>query len=158
MINKIKYIGFFFAILIFIWGCGEKPFFDEAHDFAGRQWQDQDTVRFSFDVTDTVQTYDMVFTLRTSTDYAYNNLWFYVCSTAPDNSTSKVAQRIPLAHPSGAWIGRVSGTIVESKLHFNSAKFPLTGPYLIEVILATQQPVINNVYDFGLRITKNIAK
>ncbi len=132
--------------------CGEKPFFDKSHDFNSRNWSHSDTASFSFEVTDTITPYNFILTLRTSTSFAFSNLWVYVNSKAPDNSISKVAHKIQIANPDGTWIGRVSGTIVETQYYFNSSNFPLTGTYEVDVIQAAQQEIISNVYDISLRI------
>lgn len=135
--------------------CGERPLFDASHAFADRTWEDTETVEFELEVTDTLAAYDFVVTLRTTTDYAYSNLWVYISSTAPDNVTSKIAQRINIARPDGRWIGRVSGSVVESKLVYRTQPFPYSGNYTFVIELATQQPKVKEVLDISLRVEKH---
>lgn len=145
----IVLLGAFFA------SCGKAPVFDTSHSFKDQRWGEQDEVVFQVEVEDTVTPFDFVITLRTTTSYAYNNLWFYISSTAPDGITSKVAHRMNIARGDGSWIGRVSGSAVESKLTFRTQAFPYTGTYLFKIELATQQPEIKEVLDISLRIQKH---
>jgi len=140
-----------FSLLLFS-SCGEKPFFDETYDFKSRTWDITDTAYFEFEITDTVKPYDLFLTLRTSTDFTYSNLWVHILSTAPDFSISKAAQVIHLAAPDGAWLGRVSGTTVESRLKYATTSFPLKGKYKIGIVQAIQEDQVNEVLDIGLRI------
>ena len=141
-----------FTALLSLSSCSDNALFDEAHEFKNRVWHISDTAQFTVEVTDTLQAYDFILTLRNSTNYEWSNLWVHIASTAPDGTTSKVAQRINIARPDGSWIGRVSGTIVESKLHYRTNKFPLSGTYQFEISQAVQENEINEVLDLSLRI------
>jgi gliding motility-associated lipoprotein GldH len=143
------------VVALTLLSCGERPLFDASHAFTDRTWHDEETVEFDLEVTDTLAAYDFVITLRTTTDYAYSNLWVYISSTAPDNVTSKIAQRINIARPDGTWIGRVSGSVVESKLIYRTQPFPYSGNYTFSLELATQQEKIKEILDISLRIEKH---
>jgi gliding motility-associated lipoprotein GldH len=134
--------------------CGEQAYFDEAYSFEDNSWSETDTAHFEIDVNDTIQPFNFIITLRTSTQYQFSNIWVYVIAEAPDSTKSKVAQRIPLARPDGSWIGRVSGTIVESRLKFDSKPFPIKGEYSFDIVNATQQERLDEVLDISLRVEK----
>lgn len=153
--KKVVKIFSFIIILGFLFvlqSCGEQPYFEEVYSFDDKSWDKKDTAVYVVDVQDTVMTHDFILSLRTSTDYLYSDLWIYIMVTAPDGSTSKVAQKIPMARPDGSWIGNVSGTLVESRLRFDSKPFPLKGEYVFKLMNATQEKSIPHVMDIGLRI------
>jgi gliding motility-associated lipoprotein GldH len=150
----IKHLSLVLVSIVLLTSCGKQPYFDEAYSFEKNIWSETDTAHFEINVDDTIQHFNFVMTLRTSTDYQYSNIWVYVIAQAPDGTKSKVAQRIPLAHPDGSWIGRVSGTIVESKLRFDSKPFPMKGDYLFKIANATQNEKIEDVLDISLRVEK----
>ncbi len=154
MKKAVKFLSYiaFFGLFATLQSCGDKAYFDQVHSFDDKSWDKIDTAVFKVDVQDTVMTHDFILSLRTSTDYLYSNLWIYIMVTAPDGSTSKVAQKIPMARPDGSWIGKVSGTLVESRLRFDSKAFPLKGEYVFKVANATQEESIPHVMDIGLRI------
>ena len=153
----MKRIHNYFSLLILlvmvgvIQSCNNNAIFDEIHDFDNGTWSKKDTAIFKVNVQDTL-THDFILTLRTKTQFSYSNLWIYIMVTAPDNTTSKVAEKIPLAHPDGSWIGRVSGSLVESKFRFDSRSFPIKGEYVFKISNATQQEDITDIEDISLRI------
>ncbi|MDX1651726.1 MAG: gliding motility lipoprotein GldH [Brumimicrobium sp.] len=156
--SKLKILYFFFSMIFLSFlttSCSERPFYDQAYSFDDGVWNKNDTARFIVPVDDTINEYKFILTLRTTVNYQYSDLWAYVMITAPDESVSKMAQRIPLANTDGSWIGRVSGTVVESRLKFDSAQFPLKGDYIFEIVKATQRDKIEEVLDVSLRIEEN---
>lgn len=153
--RTIKYLSIAFVSIFVLTSCGDQAYYDEAYSFEGNTWSETDTAHFEINVDDTIQPFNFIMTLRTSTKYQFSNIWVYVISEAPDGSKSKVAQRIPLARPDGSWIGRVSGTIVESKLKFDSKPFPIKGMYTFDIVNATQQKELDEVLDISLRVEKN---
>ncbi|WP_158276188.1 gliding motility lipoprotein GldH [Brumimicrobium oceani] len=151
VVKRFSFIAAF-ALMAFLQSCGENPYFDESYSFDDTSWDKGDTAVFKVEVEDTLTRRDFILSLRTSKDYLYSNLWIYIMITAPDGTTSKVAQKIPMARPNGSWIGKVSGTIVESNLRFDSKAFPIKGEYVFEMVNATQQESITDVLDIGLRV------
>lgn len=140
------------GLCVSLQSCSEQPYFDNAHSFDDNSWDKKDRPVFKVEVQDSLTVHDFIISLRTTTEYMYSNLWIYIMVTAPDGSTSKVAQKIPMARPDGSWIGKVSGTVVESRLRFDSKPFPIKGEYVFKMLNATQEKSIPHVLDIGLRI------
>lgn len=151
-IINIVSIGFVFTLLGILTSCGEGAYYDDVHDFEDETWDKRDTASFKVKVDDTTNLYKFNLSVRTTTEYEYSNIWVYILSTAPDGSTSKVAQKLPLARPDGSWIGNVSGTVVQTEVRFAAKHFPLKGEYQFDLVNATQQQSIDHVLDVGLRI------
>lgn len=139
-------------LMIALTSCGDKAIYDQTYSFDDKSWDKGDTAVFKVDIQDTLQIYDFMLTLRTTKNYLYSNLWIYVEVDAPDGTTSKVAEKLPLANPDGSWIGRVSGTLIENKIRFDSKHFPLKGEYVFKITNATQDESISEILDVGLRI------
>lgn len=152
MIKRSSYFLFIGLISLMFSSCSNDTLFDQVENFQSKTWVQDDQIVFEVDVQDTIQPFDFEITLRTSTDYAYSNLWVYISSRAPDNVATKVAQRINIARPDGSWIGKASGTIVESKLIYKTQSFPYKGKYTFTIKQATQMEKISGVLDLGLRI------
>lgn len=149
--------GLFFvlsSLLIILSSCGEQAYYDDVYSFEDEQWHKSDTAEFIVPVEDTTNRFKFSISLRTTTAYEYSNLWIYILSSAPDGSTSKVAQKLPLARPDGSWIGNESGTVVQTEVSFAAKHFPLKGEYTFQLLNATQQESIDHVLDVGLRIKK----
>jgi gliding motility-associated lipoprotein GldH len=153
MIKKSNNFLFICLISLLLSSCSNDTLFDQVESFKSKVWVQGDQIIFEVDVEDTLQPFNFEITLRTSTDYTYSNLWIYISSKAPDDVTSKVAQRINIARSDGSWIGKASGTIVESKLLYRTQSFPLRGKYVFTIEQATQNEKIEHVLDLGLRIS-----
>lgn len=157
-IGKLRFLFIVSTISFLLLSCSNKAIFDQSYSFKNDVWTKKDTVQFNINVNDTLSYFDFVLSLRNSTSYMYSNLWIYVLVTAPDGTTSKVAEQLPIANPDGSWIGRVSGSLVENRLRFASKTFPLKGKYTFKLVNATAQGDISNVEDIGLRIQKVVGK
>lgn len=153
MIKRSNFFLFIVLTGLILSSCSDDAMFDQVESFENKTWTQEEEIVFEVDVEDTVQAFDFEITLRTTTDYAYSNLWVYISSKAPDDVTSKVAQRINTARPDGSWIGKASGTIVESKLIYRTQSFPFKGKYIFTIEQATQEENIKNVLDLGMRIS-----
>lgn len=150
--SKVPLIFFILCVAIFLTACEDHAFYDEAHSFKNNTWTEKDTAVFEVDVDDTDVNYDFFLTLRTSKSYAYSNLWVTIETVSPDDSKSVISQRIDIANPDGSWKGRVTGSLVENRLHYRTTAFPLEGNYTFRIYQSVNQESINNVMDISLRI------
>lgn len=150
--NFFLTLPFLGICMLIMQSCSDNSLYDNVYSFKENEWNKSDTARFEIDVTDSITNYDFILSLRTTKDYLYSNLWVHIMVTAPDNSTSKVAQKIPLANPDGSWIGKASGSLVESRLRFDAKNFPVKGRYIFQITNATQEEAIGELVDIGLRI------
>lgn len=149
--SRFYFLLFVVGFALMFQSCSDNAIYDQSYSFKNAEWQKNDTAVFKVDIKDTNR-HRIFITLRTTTEYMYNNLWVYISITSPDNSTSKVATNLKLAYPDGAWIGTVSGSLVERTIEFTSKSFPIKGTYTFSIRNATQQAVITEVEDISLRI------
>lgn len=153
-INNFLFTGALIVFAGLFSSCGKDAYYDEVYSFEEETWDKADTASFTVKVDDTTNLYKFNLSLRTTTEYEYSNLWVYILSSAPDGSTSKVAQKLPLARPDGSWVGNVSGTVVQTEVRFAAKHFPLKGEYQFDLVNATQQKSVDHVLDVGLRIKR----
>lgn len=137
-----------FALLIS--SCGEKPHFDQFYAFDLNEWSQDVKPRFEVEVKDTSKWYDMVITLRTTTDYAHSNLWIFLNSETPSGATAREPYQFYIADERGAWLGRKSGTFVENEIVFRKRKFPEPGVYSFVLEQAITEETIDEVINVGL--------
>lgn len=109
---------------------------------------------FQVNITDTTKVYDFVITLRTTTSYAYNNLWIFLSSKTPSGLKAREPFQIQIANEDGTWIGVKSGTVIENQLIFKARKFPEKGKYTFTLEQGITEKNIGDVLDVGLRITE----
>lgn len=153
--NKSQKHNVYFFLLfvgIFLTSCSENSFYDKSYSFENNTWKQTVKPVFKVEIKDTSKLYDFVLTIRTTTDYAFNNCWVYLNTTTPDKLKGREPFEIKITNPDGTWIGKNSGTIVENLLYFKRRKFPQKGIYYFKVEQAVIQEELENVLDVGLRI------
>jgi gliding motility-associated lipoprotein GldH len=158
MSRNLKHNITFFLALVSIFlvsSCTESSFYEKAYSFENNSWDQKVKPMFKVEIKDTSKLYDFVLTLRTTTDYEFNNCWVYLNTQTPKKIKAREPFEIKITKPDGTWIGTKSGTIVENLLFFKRRKFPEKGVYFFKIEQAVIQDKLNNVLDVGLRITES---
>ena len=140
------------CLVFLIFSCSDSPYYIKSHKFKNNTWRLKDKPSFTVDIKDTNQLYDFIFSIRTTTDYKYNNIWVYLYSNPPKGKQSKEAFEIKTTHSDGRWKGIKSGSIVENIFKFSKRKLPQIGKYNFVLELATQEGDLKEVLDATLKI------
>lgn len=149
---KLSMIVIFLSFLTF--SCGDRPFYSEVRNLPKQTWNDDEGAVFEFEIKDTTVAYNLNFFLRVGTNYAFNNAWVYLHTTLPDGKKFKEAHQFYISNDLGEWLGKKSGSLVESKMLFEKKKFPQIGKYKFVVEQATTQKQLKDVEAIGLIIRK----
>jgi len=128
--------------------------YEKVESFAGNEWKQNQKPTFSVQIDDTTATYEFVLTLRTTTDYKYNNLWIFWNTKTPDGKSVREPFELRIANPDGSWVGKSSGTIVENQLHFQKRKIGVKGKYTFTLEQGITEPAIGELLDVGLKVEK----
>ena len=110
--------------------CNSKQVFHERVTFDDSEWCKDSVVRFSVDVTDTVQTYDVVFSIVNEDDYPYANLYLFTDIIFPNRQFLRDTVEFMLSTNDGQWLGSgMNG--YENNFQFKSnVRFPQCGTYV----------------------------
>ena len=141
-----------FVIAAVFSSCTDPVYYEKSYSFPKNTWNLKVRPMFKVEITDTSKLYDFTITLRTTTDYAFNNCWIYLNTKTPNKIKAREPFEIKITNPDGTWIGKKSGTIVEHMLSFKRRKFPLKGAYFFELEQAVAQENLDEVLDIGIRI------
>ena len=98
--------------------CLPSPYYQKEYPLRNNKW-DYNAQRqsFKFEVTDTNSLYNLYFLIRHTEAYPFSNIWLMVYTKKPGDSTfEKTRLEIPLAEPSGKWLGRGMGEIWEQRM------------------------------------------
>ena len=140
--------------ILFLVSCGKQPHYEKVYSFEGQKWDQDVKLEFVIDIKDISHDYDFTLSLRTTTDYKYNNLWVFLKTEAPDGNTGREPFEIIITNPDGSWVGNKTGTVVETPLYFKSRKLPLKGKYKFTVEQGITESKIDEVLDLGFRVEK----
>lgn len=146
----------FFAILLglFVTSCSEAPYFEKVVSFDNNKWEVNQKPTFEVEIDDTSVFYDFVLTMRTTTEYKYNNLWIFWNTKTPNGENVREPFEVKIAAQDGSWIGKNSGTIVENQIHFRQRKISPKGKYTFVLEQGITESVIDNVLDVNLKVEK----
>ena len=143
---------FLFGLLLLLQACESPAFYNKSYAFKDHKWSQDVKPSFLIDFKDTVTLYDFVITLRTTTDYKYNNLWVFLNTTTPNRKSVREPYEIKTTYPDGSWIGKKTGTVVEHQLVFKRRRLPFIGKYKFVLEQGISEKVIDEVLDVSLRV------
>jgi gliding motility-associated lipoprotein GldH len=146
------------VLLVFLSSCGDAPLYNKSYSFTNNSWDQDVKPVFKVNVSDTTASYTAQITIRTTTDYGYNNLWFFIHSKTPGGEVDRIPVEVKIANPDGSWIGETSGTIVENTVYFRDLKFPQKGNYIFTFEQGITEQSAKNVMDISYAVTQNPTK
>jgi gliding motility-associated lipoprotein GldH len=149
--KKLFFLLFSLAILT---ACTNSSVYNTAYQFKNNVWKQKTRPTFTVNIPDTTITYDFTLSIRTTTDYKYNNIWIYLTTKTPFKQVIREPYEIKTCFPNGEWIGYKTGSIVEHKLVFKRRKLPQIGKYTFIV----EQGVIQTALDEVIDITFDVSK
>jgi len=157
--ETMKKISFFIILtlcsLFIVSGCKQKTLFNDTKKMSDEKWSMYDPATFNCTVKDTLEAYDVTFSLRTSTDYQYRNIYLFVLTTFPSGTSQTDTVQYAVTNAKGEWIGKGAGDIRELTMHYKSnVFFPEKGPYQFRIIHGMRDADLKGVYDFGMKIRK----
>jgi gliding motility-associated lipoprotein GldH len=154
MTRTVKNRAVYFGLLLLLQSCGDSALYDHSFSFNDHEWPQGDFPKFVVPITDTNSTFDVDFTLRTTTDYSFSNLWMNVSIIFPDGTKLRRPYELKITDQKG-WLGEKSGTVVENTLSFPKSKLPQKGSYTFVLEQATPETKVSEVLDIGLRVSKS---
>ena len=118
-------------------------------------WNQDVVVRFDIEITDTSSIFDFYLTLRHTTDYKYNNVYFFINTTFPDGNMARDTVEFILADKKGKWYGKGFGRMKDLKILLKKGlRFQHGGVYLFEFEQAMREKNLAGITDLGISIEK----
>lgn len=115
--SRTSVILFFFICAFALQGCISSPYYQKEYSLPQNAWFNKNKPSFRFEVTDTTSLYNLFFTVRHTEAYPYSNIWLLVYTKKPGSKVFEQTRiEIPLADPSGKWLGRGMGEIWEQRM------------------------------------------
>ena len=151
---QVKIVFFICLISLLFAGCSSLPTYEKVYVFENNQWDQSVKPQFVVNLEDTSKRYNFRITLRTTTDYAYSNLWVYLNTVTPDKKIAREPFEFKITDANGSWIGKKTGSIVEHNLFFKSRKMPMKGKYTFTLEQGITQNTITEVLDVGMEVTE----
>ncbi len=142
------------SIILLLSSCVDAPVFEKTYSFKNREWKQEVKPSYEVEIDEVESEYDFTLTLRTSTDYKYNNLWIFMKTEGPNGISAREPFEIAITNPDGSWVGNKTGTIVETPLYFKRRKLPNKGTYLFTIEQGITESTVDEVLDLGFEVRK----
>ena len=152
--SRSKIIAAALMIAVAAMACDRSIRYSENYSLDEGKWSMFDPAKYTFTIDDTVKTYDIRLSLRTSTDYPYRNIYLFVVTSFPSGTFVADTLQAMVTDEKGRWLGKGTGDLRELTSPFKSnVYFPESGDYHFRVIHGMRDTLLNGVYDMGLRIS-----
>jgi gliding motility-associated lipoprotein GldH len=143
------------ASLFLLVSCNSNVVYTDSKAMDNETWKLMDVPVFRVPITDTVNSNNVIFTIRNGSSYPFRNIFLFVTTTSPDGKTLTDTLQYNLADEKGKWYGRGFGDIHELNLPYKSnVFFPRKGEYEFRIRHGMRIENLKGIYDFGLRIEK----
>lgn len=143
------------ASLLLLSSCINNVVYTDSVTMNDNTWPLMNAPVFRVNITDTLNSNNLFFTLRTGSDYPFRNIYLFVSATSPEGRNITDTLQYYLADERGQWYGKGFGEIHELKLPYKSnVFFPLKGEYIFKIQHGMRTEDLMGVYDIGFRIEK----
>ena len=112
-----------FSLLIF--SCGKTSLYNKSIQFENNEWKQKTRPTFVVYIPDTVNTYDFTLTIRTTTDYKFNNIWLFLNTKTPSNQEVREPYEIKTTFPNGAWVGKKNRNYCRTSTHLQKKEITI---------------------------------
>ena len=155
-INKYP-SGLILISLFLLASCNSNVIFSDSRVIKEKTWALTDIPSFKVKITDTINSNNVLFTIRTGSSYPFRNIYLFVTTTSPDGKSITDTLQYNIADEKGKWLGKGFGDIHENNLTYKSnVYFPLKGIYQFNIQHGMRMENLKGVYDIGLRVEKII--
>jgi gliding motility-associated lipoprotein GldH len=134
--------------------CNRNVKYSENYRLENGRWSMFDPAKYTCTIDDTVKTYNIQLSLRTSSDYPYRNIYLFIMTTFPSGNVLTDTLQVRVTDEKGRWLGKGAGDLKELTIPYKSnVYFPEPGDYHFRVIHGMRDTVLNGVYDMGMKIS-----
>ena len=131
--------------------CNSDVVFEHIQEVPISGWEYQDPVSFSFTAPDTSHHYNLIFDIRITPDYAYQNLWLFVETVEPDGFTHTDSLNCPMAFSDGRWVGSGLGDLIDTPILIHqNFKFTKEGEYKMKIKHGMRHDNLPDVQNVGV--------
>lgn len=138
-----------------MYSCSTDVVFEQIETVDVNGWDYKKPVEFSFNAPDTSVLHNLIFDVRITPEYAYQNIWLFIEITDPDGAKHIDSIDCPLAYPDGKWIGSGLGDLIDNPILVQqNFKFSQIGDYHFKIKHGMRNDNLPNVKNVGVILKK----
>lgn len=137
--------------LVFLSACSTDVVYEQIQTIDENGWRYNEPVVVNLSTPDTLNTYNLIFDVRITPNYSYQNLWLFIETTEPNGSIRIDSMNCPMAFPDGRWIGTGLGDLIDNPiLVYRNFKFSEMGDYQFKIRHGMRRDILPNVQNVGV--------
>ncbi len=155
MMKKILHSILFGSILALLSACNPNIIFEKYLPVDKQSWDKDSLLTFTVPISDTTANHNIFLNIRNDVTYNYSNLWLFIRIEQPDGKVLNDKFEITLADPSGKWLGKGHGGIINKEtIYRKNIFFPVSGNYKFSIQQGMRKNKLDGINDVGIRIEK----
>lgn len=102
-----KHLSFYYFIglAFFFSSCGENYVFEKTYELENSEWNYNNQLVYTFEVSDTTKIYNLLLEIQHSTEYSYQNCYLKIYTQFPTGEKTNYLLSVDLADGIGLWQG-----------------------------------------------------
>lgn len=156
-IKFFKKVSFLAIVsVICICSCKQLDVFEKNTRIPDHKWNSSFAATGTFNIVDTLSSYNIYIVLRHNDAYQYNNIWLNVGLQSPGDTMYTQKVDLSLGSDAAGWEGVGMGDIWEVRKLLNSkpSRFKRNGEFKFEIHQLMRDNPLPNVMNAGLRLEK----
>ena len=109
-INRFSFV-LVMTFLLLLLSCNSNVVYTNSQAMGKETWTLTDIPIFKVPITDTVNSNNVLFTIRTGSSFPFRNIFLFVTTTSPDGKQITDTLQYNLADEKGKWYGKGFGDI-----------------------------------------------
>lgn len=145
-----------FLVAIMATSCDSKRFYEKNDAIENDTWSLKNAKVHQFEISDSMQWYNMYVNIRNTADYNYRNLFLFVTTTFPKGQIAKDTLECVLANNQGDWLGKGNGKYKDCRIVFKPKfRFSQQGNYSIKIEHGMRDQDVFGISEVGIRLEYN---
>lgn len=136
----------------------QRPVYVELHEVPPSGWAQDSVQTYRAEMTDTVQAYDVLITLRTDNHYPYQNIWLFLSMYRDSVLLVRDTIEGTLANERGEWLGKGNTYHDVRLLYDDGVRFDRAGAYTFTIEQGMRDEPLRGVVNVGMMITPTKTK
>ena len=138
--------------------CNKQQIYSEFHSINQHGWHADSLMGYTIDISDSTAQYEVLITLRHTTQYPYQNLWLFVGEQYGNMPLHSDTIECFLADNHGKWLGKGISKYTMLMLFDDAHIFSHTGEYTFTIQQGMRTDYLQGITDIGLQIIKHNGK
>ncbi|HEX8333096.1 MAG TPA: gliding motility lipoprotein GldH [Segetibacter sp.] len=145
----------FILLLATVTSCNTIDVYEKTKPFHSHEWKGNDKPSFTFEIADTISSYNIFFVFRHTDAYNYNNIWVNITTVPPGDTATTQPLDLKLADNQNGWLGSGMDDIFEHRIKITLAPIRLkNGKYNFTLQHIMREEPLQHVMNAGIRVEK----